>query len=75
MLDTKIWIIETRKLGRAVLGNMPIITGSRALFTFDIHGSEGTEIFTKKLSSHGTKGLEIHVTNFKAFAEASVGLL
>jgi hypothetical protein len=58
-LDTKIWTVETGKIDRTVLGNTPIITGGRARFTFDTYGFKGTEIFTKRLFSRGTKGLEI----------------
>jgi hypothetical protein len=58
-LDTKIWTVDTGKLDRTVLGNTPIITGGTARLTFDTYGFKGTEIFTKRLFSLGTKGLEI----------------
>jgi beta-glucanase (GH16 family) len=85
-LDSSLWSVGNWKLGRAQLGNTPIVSGGIARLTFDTFGFKGTEIYSKQLFSRGVYGLELEgrvrlgmplpsglVTSIFTYVENSVG--
>jgi len=58
-LNTSTWSIGNWVLGRTQLGNTPVVNGGIARLTYDTYGFKGTEIYTNRLFSRGTYGLEM----------------
>jgi hypothetical protein len=58
-LDSTRWSVDSHTEGRSQFGSSRIINGGIARLTFNTFKFKGTEIYTKKLFSPGTYGLEI----------------